>query len=167
MNKLRDIICYVCLKNPYKDDLSNARLNKIIYLADWRNILIRNRQVSNIKWIFNHYGPYVHDIINEVSNNDDIFRIKIESSEYNNFGITKQIILLRNPENYKELKVEDADSIDFIIERTKEMPFKDFINYVYSTYPVLTSEHGDTLDLIKKAKDYRINKDSIEKSYNS
>ncbi len=36
---LRDIMLYICDKYPQKRDLSNARLTKLIYLSDWKNIL--------------------------------------------------------------------------------------------------------------------------------
>lgn len=38
------------------------------------------------------------------------------------------------------------------------MGFNKFIQYVYSTYPVLSSQHGETLNLIEKAEQYRANK---------
>ncbi|DAA81355.1 MAG TPA: hypothetical protein DCS44_00715 [Cyanobacteria bacterium UBA10660] len=155
MNELLDIIYYVCLNYPNKEDLSNARLNKIIYLADWRNVLRRGHQVSNINWIFNHYGPFVFDIINEVYAHENTFEVKYVP---NDFGKPKQIISLRKSLNDITPSIKDKDSIDFIIEKTKDMGFNKFIQYVYSTYPVLSSQHGESLNLIKKAEEYRTNK---------
>lgn len=155
MNNLLNIIYYICLNYPNKEDLSNARLNKIIYLADWRNVLRRGHQVSNINWKFNHYGPFVFDIIDEVNSHENIFEVKCIS---NNFGAPKQIISLRGELNQVDPNIEDSDSIDFIIEKTRDMGFNKFIQYVYSTYPVLSSQHGDNLDLIEKAEEYRVNK---------
>ena len=54
--------------------------------------------------------------------------------------------------------IEDSDSIDFIIDKTSNMGFNKFIQYVYSTYPILSSQHGETLNLITKAEEYRTNK---------
>lgn len=155
MNELLDIIYYVCLNYPNKEDLSNARLNKIIYLADWRNVLRRGHQVSNINWTFNHYGPFVFDIIDEVNAHEDIFEVKCI---VNDFGAPKQIISLKGGLNQVNPNIEDSDSIDFIIDKTSNMGFNKFIQYVYSTYPVLSSQHGDTLNLITKAEEYRTNK---------
>lgn len=155
MNELLDIIYYVCLNYPNKEDLSNARLNKIIYLADWRNVLRRGHQVSNINWTFNHYGPFVFDIIDEVNAHEDIFEVKCI---VNDFGAPKQIISLKGGLNQVNPNIEDSDSIDFIIDKTSNMGFNKFIQYVYSTYPVLSSQHGESLNLIKKAEEYRTNK---------
>ncbi len=155
MNELLDIIYYICLNYPNQEDLSNARLNKIIYLADWRNVLKRGHQVSQINWIFNHYGPFVSDIINEVSAHENIFEVRYVP---NDFGHPKQIISLRNDTNLGNPNIIDNDSIDFIIEKTKDMGFNKFIQYVYSTYPVLSSQHGESLNLIEKAEQYRANK---------
>lgn len=155
MNELFDIIYYICLHYPHKNDLSNARLNKIIYLSDWRNALTRGEQVSTIKWVFNHYGPFVSDIINEVYNHENVFHVRCVP---NDFGHPKQIISLRNTDDTLNIEVINSDSIDFIIERTRDMGFKQFIQYVYSTYPVISSQHGDTLDLVAKVEEYRASK---------
>lgn len=155
MNNLLNIIYYICLNYPNNEDLSNARLNKIIYLADWRNVLRRGRQVSNINWVFNHYGPFVFDIIDEVNAHENIFEVKCIA---NDFGAPKQIISLKGGLNQVNTNIEDSDSIDFIIEKTKDMGFNKFIQYVYSTYPVLSSQHGEALNLLEKAEEYRTNK---------
>ena len=34
VDHLRDIVAYVCKNYPYKDELSNARVTKMVYLAD-------------------------------------------------------------------------------------------------------------------------------------
>lgn len=158
MNNLFDIIFYICKKYPNKDDLSNARLNKIIYLSDWRNVLIRGYQISNINWVFNHYGPFVTDIINVVNQNTNIFNIKCIE---NDFGCPKQIISIIDSSFELSSNIECTDSIDFIIEKTQDMGFNKFIQYVYSTYPVLSSQHGENLNLVEKAKEYRANKQKI------
>lgn len=156
MNNLLSIIYYICYNYPNKDDLSNARLNKIIYLADWRNILRNQRQISDISWVFNHYGPFVNDIINVVKDNPDTFSIKCDENAY---GKPKQIIYLNNYDNSQNLlSIDDNESIDFVMEKTCNMGFNQFIQYVYSTYPVLSSQHGDKLDLEAKAAEYRSNK---------
>ena len=63
MEKLKNIIAYFCTNYPYQKELSKARLVKMLYLADWKNSIENGRQLTDTKWIFNQYGPYVNDII--------------------------------------------------------------------------------------------------------
>ena len=65
MASLHDVMTYLVSKYPHSDDLANARLTKMIYLADWRAAIRYGKQVTDFSWEFNHYGPYLHDVINE------------------------------------------------------------------------------------------------------
>ena len=49
MANLKDIIAYILQNYPsnMKHELSNARVTKMIYLADWRNCLRSKGQVSD------------------------------------------------------------------------------------------------------------------------
>ncbi len=49
------------------------------------------------------------------------------------------------------------NNIDSVINSTKDKTWNQFIQYVYSTYPVLTSEKGKELNLIDIEKKYREN----------
>lgn len=71
MNKLQKIIAYFCIRYPYKGELSKARLTKLVYLADWFSALIDDHQLTDIDWLFNHYGPYVDDVFEVASRSPD------------------------------------------------------------------------------------------------
>lgn len=49
MANLKDIIAYILQNYPSnkKHELSNARVTKMVYLADWRNCLRSKGQVSD------------------------------------------------------------------------------------------------------------------------
>jgi uncharacterized phage-associated protein len=150
MENLKDIIRYFFSKYPYPSELSKARLVKLIYLADWKSSLNNEKQLSNIKWIYNHYGPYVEDIINEIRN-DSNFEIVFVNNSYNQ---PKELIKVLNNEEPKISK-ESKEIIDFVIDKTKSLYWNDFINLVYSTYPILKSQKFEELDLEKLAKEYK------------
>ena len=71
MNKIENIIKYLCKNYPHKNELSKARLTKLVYLADWFSALTKNKQMTNIEWVFNHYGPYVDEITSVATRSDD------------------------------------------------------------------------------------------------
>ena len=64
MANLKDIIAYILQNYPsnMKHELLNARVTKMVYLADWRNCVRSKGQVSDIKWYFDNFGPFVWDV---------------------------------------------------------------------------------------------------------
>src|SRR6056297_2198324 len=92
MTTISDILVYIIKNYPYKNDLSNARLTKMVYLVDWKACLVTGNQLTNIKWKYNHYGPYVDDII-ETSKKDNIFKIVKTKNLY---GFSKKRVELKD-----------------------------------------------------------------------
>lgn len=150
MDKLEAAIAYLCEHYPHKSELSKARLTKLVYLADWKACIESGKQISDIEWVFNHYGPYV----------DDIYTTAIASPNFNverstNFyGNRKEIISLKIPLFSTRLSASDRRILDHVIEETKKLNWDQFIQLVYSTYPVLTGTRGEKLDLSAMARAY-------------
>ncbi|MFC0274215.1 Panacea domain-containing protein [Metabacillus herbersteinensis] len=44
----------------------------MVYLADWYSALKNGKQLTNIEWYFDHYGPYVVDVYNAVKEDQSI-----------------------------------------------------------------------------------------------
>jgi hypothetical protein len=153
MAELKDVIAYLIKNYPstISDELSNARLTKLIYLTDWKSCLSNGRQVSSIDWYFDNHGPYVHDVIETASANPSVFNI-VETS--NAYGGRKRIIKLAGAYEPK-IKKNEAEIIDRIIEITRKMYWSEFINLVYSTYPITSSERYSKLNLAAKAGEYK------------
>ena len=156
MSKLREIIYYIIKTYPNKSQLTNARLTKLVYLSDWRNVLTQGNQISDICWIFNHYGPYVHDVQSTISL-DIEFGEKLFITSINDYG-SQYYDVCNSDYQFKKLTEEEKESIDYAIEKTKHLGFIDFVNIVYSTYPVRSSNKMDRLDLIQKKKQLEKNK---------
>ena len=152
---LSDLVRYIVKNYPDSNMLSKARLNKLIYLIDWKSSIDHNDQISDINWIFNHYGPYVNDIETRLLFDE---RFNIEHT-INYYGSEKSIIKLKDDRDFMEPNEKQKMIIDLVIEITKKMNWSNFINTVYSTYPIKVSEKGETLDLVKLANEYKQNKD--------
>ena len=143
-------MAYFSSKYPHKSELSKARLTKLVYLADWFSALISDRQITGIDWVFNHYGPYVDDISN-IASFDDNFSITPEKTLY---GGDKYVISYSGDNVDNQLTCRERNLLDAIIEKTKNMYFNDFISYVYSTYPISSNERYSYLDLVSLARQY-------------
>ena len=89
------------------------------------------------------------DIIDTAKQNT-LFTI---SNSQNFYGDNKLIISCN--ENYQpNVSVEEKKIMDFVIEKTKSMYFNEFIDYVYSTYPISSQQRYLNLDLISLANEY-------------
>jgi hypothetical protein len=148
MNRLEQVMAYICQAYPFKDELSDARLTKLVYLTDWFHAIYTGEQATEIKWIFNHYGPYVRDVYDLASNS---YNFRIDFSQ-NYYGDSKAIIY------YVGMSIRlDKNSeiiINRIIDKTKSMYFNEFIDYVYSTYPIKNNDRYSILDLSRLASEY-------------
>jgi hypothetical protein len=153
MAKLKDIMAYIIKEYPLKSDLSNAKLTKMIYLADWKHAITYGHQISDIMWYFDNYGPFVWDIKDEALNEPEIFVVK---EVLNAYGSPKVIIGLNQMQYTPKISVEEAKSINHVIESAKKLNWDQFIRLVYSTYPIISSEKYNHLDLVKKAKEYLV-----------
>ncbi len=151
MMKIVDLVRYVLKVYPHAKELSKARLNKIIYLIDWKFALEHEKQLTSIEWKFNHYGPYVN-IIEETIQNDGRFQIV---STTNFYGNEKNLIEIIDDKNFSDPTEEEQEIIDFIIEKTRKFYWDKFINLVYSTYPIISQEKGSQLNLVELAKEYK------------
>ncbi|WP_144180537.1 MULTISPECIES: Panacea domain-containing protein [unclassified Pseudomonas] len=150
MNRLQNIVAYLCSNYPYKNELSKARLTKLVYLADWFSALLDGEQLTDISWVFNHYGPYVDDVVDSAKGSRSFNII----SQENHYGSSKHLVEFCGDDREIDLSDRDVEILDAVIEKTKLMYFNAFIDYVYSTYPVKASDRYAVLDLVSLAKDF-------------
>ncbi|MDE1482354.1 Panacea domain-containing protein [Xenorhabdus bovienii] len=153
MNRLQQIIAFLCSEYPMKQELSKARLTKMVYLADWFSSLVNDVQLTNIEWVFNHYGPYVDDVISDISFSPNF---KVEQ-EKNIYGSPKYIVFYIGNKSDINLDSQTKDILHLVIDKTRSMYFNEFIDYVYSTYPIKQKTRYSKLDLPYLAKEYKNN----------
>ena len=63
MARIKNVTAYLCAKYPHKDELSKARVTKLVYLADWKSAQQNQKQLTKIDWYFHNYGPYVDAVV--------------------------------------------------------------------------------------------------------
>ena len=141
-NKLKDVLSYIVKNYPYSDDLTKTRTTKLVYLVDWEYIKKYGRQLTSIEWFFDHYGPYVSDVLDEA---DKDRRISIKKTK-SNFGTVKYMVMPKFTKNdiVYSLTADEIEVIDDVIEKTKLLSWNQFIRYVYETSPIKNSEKYKT-----------------------
>jgi hypothetical protein len=150
MEKTIEILKYLFSNYPNPSELSKARAVKMIYLADWKSAITNGNQLTDIKWIYNHYGPYVEDVI-DIIRKDENFEVIPDTNYLNQ---PKEVIRLK-----KKVKADISESskniLDFVIEKTSPLYWDDFIRLVYSTYPIVKEKKLNRLNLTELAKEYK------------
>lgn len=159
MAELRDVIAYILQRYPedMAGELSNARVTKMVYLSDWRNCLRGKGQISEISWYFDNYGPFVWDVKNTVDQNPDIFASR---NLPNKFGSPKVLFKLKNKGYIPDLTDSEKKSKDHVISVSSKKYWNEFIKLVYSTHSIASSERYSSLDLKKKALEYKVLRDA-------
>jgi hypothetical protein len=146
--KLREVMVYLLKNYPFKAELSNARLTKLIYLADWKSALKYKRQITGTRWKFDNYGPFVWDVFITATSFPAIFEVE---NGTNSYGEKKTLIKLSDEKYQTNLSNEEKAILDFVINSTKPLNWSGFIQLVYSTFPILISERNSYLDLVELA----------------
>lgn len=152
MAALEDVVAYILAKYPHKDELSNARVTKMVYLADWKSAIERGKTITDIRWFFDNHGPFVWSVKDTVVQHPELFTI---NSTRNMYGTKKDLLELVDDEYEPVLTKDERRFLDHVIEQTKPLVWADFIKLIYATYPVASSERYTYLDLLKKAKEYK------------
>lgn len=146
MNTLSNLIKYICVVYPHSHELSNARLTKLIYLTDWESVKNMGFQVTDIKWYFDNYGPFVHDVYEVAYQDPHIGIVKTQTI----YGTPK--IMFHYIGEMPNLESHIKDIIDTVIQNTKGMYWNEFIEYVYSTPPIVKSNRYTFLNLVEFGK---------------
>jgi hypothetical protein len=148
---LRDVVAYLCKHYPRRDELSNARVTKMVYLADWRSAITRGKQLTGTQWVFNRYGPFVYDVL-DTAKDDSAFEV---ISTRNMYGAPKDLLRVANNVSYPSLEEDEQNVLDFVLKGSAEKNWGDFMRLVYSTYPIVARERYTKLDLVELASEYR------------
>ena len=153
-NTLKAVMTFILKKYPskYADEMSNARLTKIVYLADWKNCLENGETITSINWYFDNYGPFVNNIKKTAQSYPDIFKIEDATNMY---GQPKKIFKLKDNDIVVDLNKAQKSSITSIVDETSKLYWKAFIKLVYSTHPVASSDRYSYLDLVAKSQEYK------------
>lgn len=151
MSNLEKLIRYILLSYPNVLELSKPRLVKLIYLIDWKYTIETGKQYTNIEWYYNHYGPYVNDVINFMKGNPTIFKVESYQNPFGG-GLTDKFSLLdKSPISMEENVKEITDQF---INYTYQLTWNDFINLVYSSYPIKKNVRYSKLDLKELAIEF-------------
>lgn len=153
MAQLKHIMAWILKNYPHEQEMSNARLTKMVYLCDWHHTVYSSERMTSIDWYFDNHGPFVWDVKDEALAQPKWFRLVNTTNMY---GSRKTLVeLVKTDYSGGGLSDSEKESISKIIEKTKALFWDDFITFVYSTYPILSSEKYSHLELEALADRFR------------
>lgn len=146
MKKLREVIRYLLINSSQPSKLTKTKVTKLVYLGDWFSSLENNEQITDVEWFFDHYGPYVSDIY-FVAQKDSKIKIK---TGYNAFGNPKETLecVVSKTKFKTRLNNEEQAILDKVLSETDDMNWREFIDFIYKTPPIKTSEKYSKLNLV-------------------
>lgn len=102
-----------------------------------------NPEITEIEWYFNHYAPYVPDVLGAAQKDREI----VVKQDYSMYGTPESVITLKNDKEVRyRLSESEQEVIDIVIEETMHLTWNAFINKVYSTSPIKNGKRYKTLD---------------------
>lgn len=151
MSKLKEVIRYLLINSSQPSKLTKTKVTKLVYLADWLSSVKYNKQLTNIEWYFDHYGPYVSDVY-LVSEKDSKVEIR---AGLNAFGNPKETLVCKiQKEEFKiRLNFEEQQILNKVLRKTDNMNWREFIDYVYRTEPIIKSKKYSELNLVLIARE--------------
>lgn len=154
-NSLHDILAYILLRSEQilkRKGLSKYRITKIVYLCDWCYACACGRQITDIHWFFDNYGPFVWDVYNTLIKDSSLFELSVILTPYENEITT---FSLKNMAYAPNITRDVQDCLEYVLEHVVNLKNQEFTNLVYATYPIRTSRRYTSLNLVDKANEYR------------
>lgn len=118
-----------------------------------RRFVSAKSELLSLKWLLNHYGPYVDDVVKLARDSTD-FNLIITRNAYG--SVKERLEFVGSEFTNGVLDSKELEVIDEVVRETDPSYFNNFINLVYNTYPVKESNKYSILDLPKFAQKKRL-----------
>jgi hypothetical protein len=134
-------------KDTLKDALPLSQLIKLIYLADWKASLDRGRTITDIEWQIVNGEPKMDEA--SLTQTIEFFETTLKGEKIVNFFQSFY-------EGIKKTKLTQYEKsiLDFVIDKARSKSSEEFSQLVHSTFPSLTLDESDKVDLPRLAAIY-------------
>jgi len=129
-----------------------TKLIKLIYLIDVEFYRSFSRQLTNLEWIFYHYGPYAFSLDQTFS------ELELDIPQEDVFTTSGKKAKVFRLEEHVKSDLENSTGadkiiIDRIVKSWGHSDLNPLLSFVYfHTEPMATAEHGELLDFSKIKK---------------
>ena len=150
MDTIQDIAFEMIMRMTVHKVVSINRLIKFIYLVDWSATLNQSNKISGLNWYNGLCGPCDRNILIAIQNSKAIFDVQRRLNDEDTLNVAIKDCTY-SPSISEKVRL----SIAHIERVANRLPWDRLSLLVASTYPMLVSQVGDELDLIKYASEYK------------
>lgn len=150
---IRDIdlvVRYFVDKYPRRTDLTPVRLEKMIYLADWRAAITTGQQLTTTQWRFDALSATFNDMLRP-STPIDFSSLNQTEQSAGVLGVFKR----HGKAAATELSPDQRAVLDHVIKEVSDLDFEELVGLIYATYPVLSQPEQLYLNLPDLARQYK------------
>ena len=161
MSKLINILIHILkILNPKKATIDY--ITQIIYMTDWVMALNKDTLISDLHWELGENGPQVEELDIIIGHRPDIFKVTPVID-----GGTKSIFLsLINTNISYSLDSTEAAYLDKVIMLFDPLFKDDFVDIVFHTYPILSTNKKEPIDILRLAREYNRKREIFENAKN-
>lgn len=127
--------------------MSETKLVSLLYLCDWRHCLTNNRQITEIQWARKLGATPV------IENQSSDFWAPVAKLELVN---NVQLVELLEDDIEITLEQSELDAITHCCKSCEKMDALEFTRLICGTFPLLTANNFEILDLVNKSKIYKL-----------
>lgn len=135
-SEINEVLSYFWHVYPNKEDLSESRATMMVYLADWKAALDHKEQITDIVWTYEREGPHP-------------YALGRGSTPVNWSGVVHGQV---RPGNFSDWR---RHILDLVVNLSASRSLDEFVQLVYSTFPLFTQPESAPLDLVVLAEKYR------------
>jgi hypothetical protein len=140
MDKIKSAIIHLFQHHARPESLSNARLVRMVYLAD---LNIRQKQgssISDVQWSKVPFGQVESQFVELVKDDPDFLLVPFKNS----FGTHKQLIRVKkNPVVKAGLEPIEKQALEEVISQTSNLNWDELLDYTEnSSMPISPPRHG-------------------------
>lgn len=154
---IEDVVEAICNQYPDPTELSSPRLTKLVFLVDWITAVRRGEQATSIGWVYNHYGPFVWDVMDAVRRNPSRFEIEAPRP----FATRRWEYVRCKHGASPSLPPEVQLAIKDAIRASAGLPWAKFLELVYSTYPIKAQPKFSELNLKELARQHNQQREQL------
>lgn len=123
-------------------NIKKELIHFVLFIVDWKYTLVYGEQLTNVKW-FKNQNSIMDFNLNNKNLNDYLKEIEIKD----NISI--------HDENFSQIDLNRINLfIDFVKSKTEKMLYTEFVNLYFSTYPLISSNRNEFIDLVDLREQY-------------
>lgn len=142
-DKLQELILYISQKCEDDPRFSDTKLNKILFLADFRAYGYRGESITGSQYIHNHYGPTARAMMPARNKLEEAGRFHMEERRF--FEQKQNRPIANSNPNLAVFEKDEIELVDQIIEEFWDYTANQLSEETHTYIPWMVTEQGEEI----------------------